>query len=359
MYLDEDEMRNTWGEEGLLMYAGGRMRLYSDAKDYLDEEETLESTYWLFDEPDFPNIWDRAGDFLEDMCEKFGVKPAKIDNNDRIFEARYEIVKHGEELTYSEAILDTSTAPVAFMDFMSGVPYNAVEMKPILWELSTKEDEYPALTDEDAAAPPVPDIFFDETYTEPKISYDYLFLDADGVEGLMKGLSGEQGTDFLWWTRHNMILPEEADEPRKYPTPGEFMALGVRLFPTKPWGDNTTSPFMFSGNWFDTLYYTSAIVEEVLEPTDLRPFPLYKVKWRGKEEDKEDDPEEYNKFYARPSGFEEYKPGDVIQAKPGDRVAILKDVATTRKSQTWKDDQEFLEPIWRIAPITFYEMKRE
>jgi len=100
MYLDEDEMRNTWGEEGLLMYAGGRLRLYKDAKDYLDEEETLESTYWLFDEPKFPNIWDRAGDFLDDMCKKFGVKPAKIDENDRIVEARYEIVKHGEELTY-------------------------------------------------------------------------------------------------------------------------------------------------------------------------------------------------------------------------------------------------------------------
>jgi len=322
--------------------AGGMERSYLEAEDYLEEEErTDEYTYWLFDEPEIPNMVNRAGDFLQDMQEKYNVRPAIIDDEERIFEMRYEIAKYGENLTFTEAIIESEA--VAFLDFSSGIPFNAVEMKPIIYELSTEKMEhlYPVIAETGAAAP-VPTDFFDEDYHD--ILFNYLYLDADNVDGFIEGLSGETET-FLWWTRKNMVLPDENEEPQKYPTPGEFVALGIRMFPDKPWGDQESSPYLFSGNWFDTLYYTTAVVEEIEEPTNERPFPLYRVAWRGKEEERL--MEDYNKFWARPSGFETYAVDD--------RVTVIKDVDTERKTQTWKDDQEFQEIIWRLAPITFYE----
>lgn len=310
------------------------------------EQQTLEVTYWLFDEIKIPNMVNRASKFVEDMEEKYDIKPADIDGTKKIFEARYEVVKFNEDMTYSEAIIPGLSEVEGFIDFLSGVPYGAVEMKPRIWELSTKKNgwQFPAIKETGAAAP-VPDEFFDENYNILDVLFNYLYMDADSVDAFIDGLASEEKTDLLWWTRENLVFPDEDTKPQKYPIPGEFFALGVRMFPSKPWGDQESSPFMFSGNWFDTLYYTTAIVKEISEPTETRPFRLYKVAWRGKEEEMQI--EDYNKFWARPSGFEEYKVDD--------RVAVLKDAATERTSQTWKDDQEFDVIVWRLAPITFYE----
>ena len=81
-------------------------------------------------------------------------------------------------------------------------------------------------------------------------------------------------------------------------------------------------------------------VTEVIEPTDEAPYPTYKVQWRKDE------------VTATPSDFAEYKVGD--------RVTILKDVATTKQSQLWKDDdmKEFGEN-WMIVPITFYGLETQ
>lgn len=308
------------------------------------------STWWLFNEPNIANMVTVAGDFLDDMYLKFGVKPAEIDGaSPKIAEARYEMRKYGEEITYPQAILPEFIGQIdnmaGWMDFLSGVPYGVMEMQIRVGEVSSQSALYPTLSDPGAPVPPIPNEFFDETYEKKDNLYDYLWLGADNVDEFADGLAGEPTTDLLWWLRYNHVLPPEADAPQKFPHPGEFVAVGARLFPDKPWGDQETSPYLFSGNWVDTLYYTSAIVDEIIEPTDMRPFKLYKVKWRGKEE--EMDQEDYNKFLARPSGFDEHEVGD--------RVTILKDAETERLTQTWKDDKEFLEIIWRIAPITFYE----
>ena len=58
------------------------------------------------------------------------------------------------------------------------------------------------------------------------------------------------------------------------------MALGNRMMPNKPWGKQKSSPFLYSGNWMDTIYYTSAVITEVIDPTDETPYPTYKAKWR-------------------------------------------------------------------------------
>jgi hypothetical protein len=116
------------------------------------------------------------------------------------------------------------------------------------------------------------------------------------------------------------------------------------MFPDKPWGTQKSSPFLSSGNWLDTLYYSSAKVVEVQEPEEGRPFKLYKVRWRANEDDE-------TEFLARPSGFEEYQVDDL--------VTILKDAATDRRSQTWEDDKEFDQEVWRIAPVTFWKKEEE
>ncbi len=323
-------------------------------KDFLDEWLDNEinigtgfaSTFWLFNEPDIDNLVTEAGDFLDSMFERYGVKPAEVEGGSpTIYAARYEIGSYEGNLSYAEAILPiyrTAGNVVGWMDFLNGIPFGVAEMQVRIWELSMRDKHYPSLADPGSPVPPVPDEFFDERYSADDCLFNYLYIEDDRIDAMSDGISGEPVPDMHWWMRYNMVLPDETVNPQKYPIPGEFVALGTRLFPDKPWGDQSTSPFLFTGNWIDTLYYTTAVVVEVIEPDDIVPFPRYKVKWRGKEN---------NEFTVHPSGFERYEVGD--------RVAILKDAATTRTSQTWKDDREFVPEIWRIVPVTFYEAPEE
>jgi hypothetical protein len=118
----------------------------------------------------------------------------------------------------------------------------------------------------------------------------------------------------------------------------------TKLNPGYPWGGPQKSlPFIYSGNWIDTVYYTSAKVKEVIEPSDTKPYPTYRVTWRKFE------------AIAKPSDFAEYQVDD--------RVTILKDVATDKEEQTWEDedtnvmlDENLFDPdLWVIVPITFYD----
>jgi hypothetical protein len=148
---------------------------------------------------------------------------------------------------------------------------------------------------------------------------------------LAPNLDGEpEPTKAHWWFRVQL-----AGGTVKFPVPGEFLGLGVRMFPGMYWGRQKSSPFVYSGNWMDTVYYTGARITEVIDPTDDVPYPTYKVTWRKDE------------FTVNPSDFAEYKVDD--------RVTILKDVATEKTTQLWKDDDmaEFGEN-WMIAPISFY-----
>ena len=148
-----------------------------------------------------------------------------------------------------------------------------------------------------------------------------------------------------WWFRVQLAGGETG---QKYPVPGEFLGLGVRMFPDAYWGHQKSSPFIYSGNWMDTIYYTAAVIKEVHEPTDLIPYATYTVQWHK------------NEVLAKPSDFAEYKVGD--------RVTILKDVTTEKKTQLWKDDdmkywggEEDMNPAditWQIVPLSFYGLDK-
>jgi hypothetical protein len=145
-----------------------------------------------------------------------------------------------------------------------------------------------------------------------------------------------------WWLQ--LVLFENSD--RKWPVPGEFIGLGVKMMPDVPWGLQKSSPFIYSGHWVDTFYYTSGVITEVIPPTDTVAYPTYKVNWQTLSGD--------NAITMKPSDFAEYKVGD--------RVTVLKDVSVKMESggakfQTSEDADtkpEFNREKWMICPITFY-----
>ena len=126
--------------------------------------------------------------------------------------------------------------------------------------------------------------------------------------------------------------------PKKWPVPGEFLSLGVRMMPDVPWGHQKSSPFIWSGHFVDTVYYTSAVITEVIAPDNNFLYPRYMVQWRK------------DVIQVNPSDFAEYRVDD--------RVTILKDVSTTKQSQLWKDDDmKQFGDTWQIVPITFYGLE--
>jgi hypothetical protein len=298
-------------------------------------QEDLWGTYWVFDEPGMDDIMTQAGDCLDADLERLNVKPVKAKNeDDKLFLARYEFPGYQKNYTHEDGIVsgqDKSTV-MGFVDFLCGFPYGDIELMIAIGAWSSTVAEIDALSAPDAASPPVPNEFFQEKVADRMLS-NYMYLPKDNVELLAKNLNGTTETkNPHWWTRWNIIKKEA-----KFPIPGEMMFLGMRLFPTSPWGNQSTSPFVFSGNFMDTLYYTSGKITAIEEPTDDRPYSLYTVKWRK------------DSVKAKPSDFAQYTVGD--------RVAILKKPADDTTSQTWDKNNKFDQDNWIIIPVTFYEVE--
>jgi hypothetical protein len=69
----------------------------------------------------------------------------------------------------------------------------------------------------------------------------------------------------------------------KWPLPGEFIGLLAKPWPTHVWWFQETSPFLYAGNWFETNYYTSGIISEILAPLEGKVGLVYKCVVRGVE----------------------------------------------------------------------------
>ncbi|MFZ4436832.1 MAG: hypothetical protein ACOYOS_00230 [Syntrophales bacterium] len=69
----------------------------------------------------------------------------------------------------------------------------------------------------------------------------------------------------------------------KWPLPGEFIGLLAKPWPSHVWWFQDTSPLLYSGNWFETNYYTSGVVTAILEPPEGLSGPVYKCVVRGVE----------------------------------------------------------------------------
>ncbi|MEW6385896.1 MAG: hypothetical protein AB1491_00045 [Thermodesulfobacteriota bacterium] len=285
-------------------------------------------TWWLFKDGAIKNLIETAKDSLDHMFEKLKAWPARIREADIIFEAKYEFKAFQKEFRSPDGLVaDFRKEALGWIEFLSGIPYGAIEMLVIAVEAGTEPKDFPAYPGNKATTAPVPNEFFEETYREDRMVFNLLYLPEEGVEVMAEPVKDGAQPEFLWCLRINL------DEKRKYPYPGEFVALGVRLFPGRAWGQQQSSPYLFSGNWMDTLYYTSGIVKERVPKPD---GDEYIVKWRGQE------------ITVKTTDYTKYKKND--------RVTIIKDIKVKRPSQRWNDEdtETFDEEEWLIAPITFY-----
>jgi hypothetical protein len=291
----------------------------------------LEGTWFLIIESGIEKITGLKEGALDDMLERLQVRPVTIDREEMLFAARYELKPSQETLQFAKARLRKKSGAeiMGWMDLLMGFPYGACEMLALCGEVSSEQDQFEAQpTPAGQWAPPTPKRFF-EGYDQAMIPFNEIWLEGEDYEVMAEPLRGaDEDTSLLWWLRLN-FSPD-----KQFPWPGEFVALGVRIFPNLPFGEQKTSPFLFSGNWVDTVFYTSATVAEV-HPDASGEFNRYTVNWRGQT------------LELMPTDFAEYREGD--------RVAIVKDVSATKQSQLWKDeDQKEAQGAWRIAPVTFY-----
>lgn len=301
------------------------------------KEETLEATWFVMDrEPGMDDLAGTAGDILATMKDQLKIYPFQDrDKNDRLSLARFEFPKSGEDFKYPQAVFAPGQVS-GFIDFLAGFPIDCIEMLVAIGEYSTKADKVTVKDGGDKAAAPVPDKFF-QWPDGDKVLLNRTALATKGVGKILAlNLEGEpKPAKAHWWFRVNL-----AGDTAKFPVPGEFVGLGVRMMPDVPWGKQKSSPFIYSGNWMDTVYYTGAVIKEVIDPTDTVPYPTYTVQWRK------------DVVTAKPSDFALYKVGD--------RVTILKDVSTEKKTQLWKDDDtKEIGETAMIVPITFYGLEQE
>lgn len=301
----------------------------------------LSPTWWMFlkslDEEmgdEFHEIQDAKDCLKEPLFERLNIEPgADIDDKvPLLMGARYEIPEWGEEWQYRDAQLDQMPDALAWVDFMAGFPYGCCEMLTLAGEVTTKDDKWRSYPDEgESPVPPVPEEFFEEeTYEEKKVAHDLNWLESDRVEAFIDGVHGEKNPESPnWWLRVNF----KGDE--KYPYPGEFFGLAVRIFPNLTWGFQKYSPFLYSGHWIDTSCITSAEAK-IVEKTD-EGYYICEVDWRKKD------------------GLKVY-PSDFAEYQVGERVTIMKDITTQKTSQLWKDEDCFTfdEEVWRIVPLTYY-----
>jgi hypothetical protein len=336
-----------------------------DPEDFLPYREDLGPTWWIMDSDEgMDDIADQAGDSLQDMVKNLQINPFQtLAGTDRLFLARFEFPIYGADFHYQEAVFVNQQPVSGFIDFLAGFPIEdkgvpAVEMLMAIGQYSTTPDKVTAVPGDDKVVAPVPETFF-QWPDKDKILLNLTSLVAanfdqvtqQNVTGvpaqiLAKNLNGQPApTKPHWWFRINMPASDASGNPPKWPVPGELLALGVRMMPDVCWGTQSqlSSSFMYAGHWMDTVFYTSGVVTEVIDPTVDTPYPTYKVKWRVTD--------------ANSDGIVTATPSDFATYQVGDRVTILKDVTTTKTSQLWSDDDmKAFGDTWQIVPISFYEL---
>ena len=203
----------------------------------------------------------------------------------------------------------------------------------------------------------------------------YLIGEDPPAERFIEYLAEDAGEKIKFHKNLRYWIPKDS----KWMWPGEFVALICRPMPTHCWFFQETSPFIYSGNWAETEFYTSAIVKEVLEPNEGEVI-----------KDFEPEDGEVGKRYRVWVKNEELilKSSDFLEYEVDDRVALLKqyreEAGGTSCSMgpagsgtgapanatwfSWEglanqktcdgkdqcDQQEDLNKTWVIVPIIFY-----
>ena len=191
------------------------------------------------------------------------------------------------------------------------------------------------------------------------------------------------------------------DKENVFPIPGELVCLSVKPLSVPPhcWWYQETTPFLYSGNWFETDYYTSGIVLAVIEEVDRdneASTVTYEVTEVSTKYDQQQGHDEYQLTKGEQFVWESENVGNIYKIRVKDqdlylkssdflryaidtRVAVRKKPGINKENFTWND----LEPgrripgetvtdimdydnsmsgklfeintSWSIVPITFYE----
>ena len=268
------------------------------------------ATWWLAREPGMDYILVKGEESLERILER--VSPVMVKHTPTVFLARYEIPQFMKPFRYPEGVPKKAKDLYGFVHFLIGVPWGNVEVMGIFGEYTTDLDSIAVNKSSKPVPEPPEDLFVMSGVHDVPFRKMWALKKPSEIGRGLKPLA-----KYHAWLYYAL----RSDD---WPIPGEFVGLLVRLMPFCPHGHQKTNPFLFSGNWLDTVYYTSGVIKKA-EP------PRYLVLWQGL------------KLWLKSTDYAIYKVGD--------RVTILKNVGTKRETQTWDVEREAL---YFIAPITFY-----
>lgn len=147
----------------------------------------------------------------------------------------------------------------------------------------------------------------------------------------------------------------------RWPLPGEMVGILAKSLPYHAWWFQETCPFFYAGNWVETNYYTSGVVEEILPPPTGGYGNTYKVKVRGVD------------VFLRPTDFYDYQVGErvaIIRTNDVDRHKIgalnffwweMEDlIAKDELLRSIPDAPEvIIDPTMVMIPISFYEEEQQ
>lgn len=265
-------------------------------------------------------------------------------------EARYEVMEPGGSANYASNGPKQNTGdyvgyiafPVGPMGVMWGISLASESSLSGGTSGSVKAVDAENATVQGGELLPPFDVNRSEVAGEKLMSKGYLIEDDIKVEILAENFGGLDNPALHHWLRY--WITEDNTEI----IPGEFVGILCRPWPLHCWWFQETSPFLYSGHWIETEFYTSGIVKEVqvidedFEPDTGEVGNRYKV-WVKNEE-----------IIVKSSDFLEYEVDE--------RVGLLK---TWREGSgeggfNWKDLElldtgETLTEDWVIVPAGFYE----
>ena len=223
-------------------------------------------------------------------------------------------------------------------------------------------------------------------------------LDSTDVEFPAEPMAGFDSILPHHWMRYWLA------KENRWPVPGEFVGLIVKPLPVPPhcWWFQETSPFLYSGNWFETDYYTSGIILSVIEPktddensesSDEVKYEVTSVSYKSRQRDGYRDhivstgdifsiPGEKvgNIYKVRVKDQDLYlKSTDFLEYAVDDQVAVVKNTGLSSENFNWsklntgrltpgetvEDIQNYDDAMagsafkvnnnWVIVPVTFYK----
>lgn len=257
---------------------------------------------------------------------------------------RYETILNGKGFKYySEGMPEGSVGFLAFPVGQLGV----MEILSLMGESITEADDF-SISGEEAiieAGEMMAPVHHNRGACAGEHIIEEGYLIPDGVKEKVELMSadfeGQESVEPHRWLRY-WLMSEDT-----WPVPGEFVALLAKSELFHVIWFQETQPLLYSGQYWETEYYTSGIIQEIIEPDD-------------------ESEEETNIYRVFVRGFEMWlRPSDFFLYEKDDRVAIVKETLELIDNFDWtllenfknneSSSEDSPDEDWYVAPISFYE----